>query len=316
MSTEAPQPSPDFALTAGDGSIAEATPAISQEAASVDGTMPLNDKAKYTQKYERPLSAYEKANADEIDPRCVPQTLTEPPPLGAAIEPPIYPERDQESWRFLFERQMDLLPGRAGEAFLEGVETLGLNADGIPHLRDLSASLEAATGWQVARIPGLLHERQFFELLANRQFPSTDYIREPHELDYTPAPDLFHDIFGHMPMLTQPAFADFYQLFGQAALNAEGQDRVSLERFHWFTVEFGLIQQAEGLRLFGAGIMSSASEVVHALGDEVTRYGFDPHRIIHQDYDVWHLQDVLFVVKSFDGLVDGFRGWAKGRGLL
>ncbi|MEM1126275.1 MAG: phenylalanine 4-monooxygenase [Bacteroidota bacterium] len=262
------------------------------------------------------LSAYEKAGAEDIDPRCIPQSLDGPPPVGDDIPYPDYTDQDHANWRFLFERQMSLLPGRAGEAFLQGVETLNMTPDRLPALADLSRRMEAATGWRIARIPGLLHERDFFNLLADRTFPSTDYIRGEDELDYTPAPDCFHDMFGHMPMLTQPAFADFYQLFGQAALKAEGQDRVSLERFHWFTVEFGLIRQAEGNRIFGAGIVSSKNEVVHALSDEVTVLPFSAASITGQDYDVWHLQDTLFAMDSFEQLVDGFRAWNRERGLL
>ena len=123
-------------------------------------------------------------------------------------------------------------------------------------------------------------------------------------------------MFGHMPMLTNPAFADFYQLFGQVALNAEGADRKCLETLHWFTVEFGLIRQAEGTRIFGAGILSSKEEVVHALSDKVTVHPFDPARIVGQDYDVWHLQPILFALESFDQLVDGFRSWTRSHGLL
>lgn len=261
-------------------------------------------------------SAYEKAGAEEVDPRCIPQSLEGPPPLGDEIEYPGYSDTDNETWRILVDRQMDMLPGSAGRAFLNGVEMLGLGSDTIPALRDLSHILENATGWRIARIPGLLHEKDFFELLASRIFPSTDYIRGRHEIDYTPAPDLFHDIFGHMPMLTQPAFADFYQMFGRAALNAEGADRPRLERFHWFTVEFGLIREDEGIRIFGAGILSSKNEVKHALSDQVDRVEFDPERLVEQDYDVWHLQDLLFVLDSFDQLVEGFRSWTSKRGLL
>jgi phenylalanine-4-hydroxylase len=211
---------------------------------------------------------------------------------------------------------MELLPGRASETYLEGVAKLGLSNDGIPPLRDLSRVLDRATGWQVARIPGLLHERDFFRLLSERLFPSTDYIRGKEELDYTPAPDMFHDIFGHMPTLTQPAFADFYQLFGRAALHAKGVDRQSLERFHWFTVEFGLVEDPAGYRIFGAGIMSSKGEVLHALSDEVEHRPFSPEAVIGQDYDVWHLQPILFVLESFEQLVEEFEGWAKSRKLL
>lgn len=262
------------------------------------------------------LSAYEKAGAEDVDPRCIPQSLDGPPPVGDEIPYPDYSDEDHDIWATLFDRQMSMLPGRAGEAYLQGVRILDMKRDRLPSLAAMSRRLQEATGWQVARIPGLLHERDFFNLLANRTFPSTDYIRGREELDYTPAPDCFHDMFGHMPMLTQPEFADFYQLFGKAALKAEGADRPRLERFHWFTVEFGLIRQDEGMRIFGAGILSSKNEVTHALSDEVTKYPFDPEKIVEQDYDVWHLQDILFVLESFDQLVDGFRSWTRSRGLL
>lgn len=280
--------------------------------------MMIDEKAKQTThpSEEDERSAYEKAGAEDVDPRCIPQSLDEAPPVGDEIEYPGYPETDHETWRMLVNRQLDMLPGRAGEAFMKGVELLDLRSEKIPALRDLSRILERETGWQIARIPGLLHEKDFFQLLSDRTFPSTDYIRGRDELDYTPAPDLFHDIFGHMPMLTQPDYADFYQLFGQAALTAEGADRPRLERFHWFTVEFGLIRQDEGIRIFGAGILSSKNEVTHALSDEVIVHGFDPDKIVEQDYDVWHLQDELFVLDSFEQLTEGFREWTTEKGLL
>ncbi|NNE47274.1 MAG: phenylalanine 4-monooxygenase [Rhodothermales bacterium] len=263
------------------------------------------------------LSAYEKAAADGVDPRCVPQHL--PPsgvPVGNEIRYPEYPDLDHETWAILFARQVELLRGRAGDAFMDGIEMLDFQPDRIPYLAELSDRLQKATGWQVARVPGLIHEKDFFHLLSQRVFPSTDYIRGREELDYTPAPDLFHDIFGHMPMLTEPAFADFYHLFGQAALKGQGADRPRLERLHWFTVEFGLIRQTEGTRVFGAGILSSRNEVLHALSDDVVVHPFDPDRIVEQDYDVWHVQEELFALESFDQLVDGFRSWTNTAGLL
>lgn len=263
------------------------------------------------------LSAYEKAAADGVDPRCVPQHL--PPegvPVGESITYPNYPDLDHETWGILFARQVKLLQGRAGDAFMRGVEILGFEPDRIPHLSILDKRLRRATGWRVARVPGLIHEKDFFELLSQRVFPSTDYIRGREELDYTPAPDLFHDIFGHMPMLTEPDFADFYQLFGQAALKGRGADRPRLERLHWFTVEFGLIRQSEGTRVFGAGILSSRNEVLHALSDDVVVHPFNPDRIVEQDYDVWHLQEELFALESFEQLVAGFRTWTQNAGLL
>jgi phenylalanine-4-hydroxylase len=265
---------------------------------------------------EQPLSAYERAAQEKSDPRCVPQSLDAEPPVGDAIEYPDYPESDHEIWRTLFNRQTELLKGRAAQSFVNGIDILGITPDRIPSLCDMSSALERSTGWKVARIPGLLHERDFFGLLARRIFPSTDYIRGLDELDYTPAPDLFHDMFGHMPMLAEPDFADFYQRLGQAALKATGQDRISLERLHWFTVEFGLVDQTIGRRIYGAGILSSKDEVAHALSDDVIVHPFDVLQVTEQDYEVWHLQEVLFVVKSFAELDKGFRDWTANRGLV
>lgn len=262
------------------------------------------------------LTAYEKAGAEDLDPRCVPQTLEGPPPIGDAILYPGYSEIDQQTWRILYKRQMGYLPGRACTAYLRGAQAITLGGARIPALSELSARLRGATGWQVARVPGLLHERDFFRLLSERTFPSTDYIRGREELDYTPAPDLFHDIFGHMPMLTEPDFADFYQLFGRAALRAEGKQRIALERLHWFSVEFGLVEEPEGLRIFGAGILSSKGEVENALSDKVEKRPFSPEAVAEQDYDVWHLQPLLFVLESFEQLVSEFTRWAQGEGLL
>ncbi len=276
----------------------------------------MTDPAAAPAPEETYKSAYEKEGVADIDPRCIPQTLEGEPPVGDEIAYPDYPQSDHDNWRFLFERQMKLLPGRAGAAYLRGVDKLNMTPDRIPALRDLSRALQREGNWRVARIPGLLHERDFFGLLSQRLFPSTDYIRGTEELDYTPAPDLFHDIFGHMPMLTEPAFADFYHLFGQAALNATGVDRQSLERLHWFTVEFGLIRDPNEIRIFGAGVLSSKGEVGHALGDEVDQRPFSIDAVINQDYEVWHLQPILFVLESFDQLVTEFRMWASGRGLI
>jgi phenylalanine-4-hydroxylase len=276
-----------------------------------------SDTVESTPDEER--SAFETAQEEQedVDPRTIPQTLEEPPPVGDEIEYPGYPEEDHETWQILVERQMEQLPGRACEAYLRGQDVLGLEADRIPDLAHLSRRLNEETGWEVANVPGLIHEKNFFSLLSQRKFPSTNYVRGREELDYTPAPDCFHDIFGHMPMLTQPEFADFYQLYGQAAQNAEGADRPRLERFHWFTVEFGLIQEQGEKRIFGAGIVSSNEEVTHALSDEVTLHPFDPEHIVEKDdYEVYNLQKELFVLDSFEQLVDGFRDWTSKNGLL
>ena len=262
------------------------------------------------------LSAYEKAAEEGIDPRCIPQKLTGPVPVDDQIEYPDYPDSDNESWKFLYDRQMKNLPGRVCNEYLAGVDILNFTRDKIPALKDLSAVFKKTTGWRVARVPGLIHEQNFFEMLREKIFPSTDYIRGKEELDYTPAPDCFHDMFGHMPLLTNPNFASFYQMFGEAALNAKGEDRKFLETFHWFTVEFGLIRQKEGMRIYGAGIVSSKEEVNHALSNEVKVKDFIPEKLVHQDYDVWHLQPILFAINSFEHLEEGFKEWTKKRGLL
>ena len=265
---------------------------------------------------DKNLSAYEKAPSGDIDPRCIPQKLDGPVPVHDNIVYPGYTDEEQESWKFLYNRQMKLLEGRACNEYIEGAQKLNLSPDKIPYLKDLSHVFHETTGWKVARVPGLIHEQNFFELLQKRIFPSTDYIRAKDELDYTPAPDLFHDIFGHMPLLTNKNFASFYQMFGEAASHAKGNDRIKLETFHWFTVEFGLIKNPDGLRIYGAGIASSLKEVTHALSDQVEVIDFDPERIVNQAYDVWHLQPILFAIDSFKHLETGFHEWTKKTGLL
>ena len=265
---------------------------------------------------KQPLSAYEKAAAEGVDPRCIPQKLTGPVPEHDQIIYPDYPDSDHEIWKYLFERQMKFLPGRVCEEYLKGTERLNFQPDKIPSLKELSHIFEKTTGWNLARVPGLIHEQDFFAMLKRKVFPSTDYIRGKDELDYTPAPDLFHDMFGHMPMLTDQNFASFYQMFGEAAFHAKGADRKKLETFHWFTVEFGLIKKSEGMRIYGAGIVSSLGEVQHALSDDVQVIDFDPERIVVQEYDVWHLQPVLFAIDSFEQLEDGFKNWTRKLGIL
>jgi phenylalanine-4-hydroxylase len=263
------------------------------------------------------LSAYERAGLEGKDPRCIPIKIDAPLPVGDQIVTPTYTSEEHKTWSFLHQRQLDILPGRACQAFMQGLKALSLPSDRIPALSELSQTLEKATNWRVARTPGLLHEQDFFEALSHRVFPSTDYIRGPEELDYTPAPDLFHDIFGHLPMITEPDFADFYQKYGQASLRAKGAARRQLESFHWFTVEFGLVQEDSAPRIYGNGIVSSYQETFHALGKEVELRPFDPEAMGQQSYEVWHLQPILYVVESFEALKAGFEAWAGGKlGLL
>ena len=273
-------------------------------------------KSQKTIKKAESRSAFEKAGMENSDPRIIPVKLDKPAPEGNEIVYPDYPPEDQETWSLLFKRQRELLPGRACQEYLDGLALMEFPEHRIPYLGDVGRVLQRTTSWQVARVPGLLFEGDFFSRLARRVFPSTDYIRPRHELDYTPAPDLFHDIFGHTPMITNPSFADFYQKIGEASLNAKGEDRRRLERIYWFTVEFGLIHTSHGMRIYGNGIISSFAETRHSLTDKVEKRPFNLEKIAEQDYDVWHMQQLLFVIDSFEQLEQGFYAWARKRGLL
>lgn len=264
----------------------------------------------------QPLTAYEKAAEAGIDPRCIPQKLSGTVPIHEKNFYPNYSVEDQETWNLLFDRQVKLHQGKACDEYIAGTNAMNFSSSKIPYLKELSEVLYEHTGWKVARVPGLIHEENFFDLLRQRIFPSTDYIRRREELDYTPAPDLFHDIFGHMPLLTNSNFANFYQKFGNAALNARGDQHIKLERFHWFTAEFGLIKNAAGMRIYGAGILSSLNEVQHALSADVKVIDFDPELIVNQEYEVWHLQPLLYAIDSFEQLEDGFNYWVKKEGLF
>lgn len=247
---------------------------------------------------------------DGSDPRCTPIKLTAPIPIGDEISYPRYTADEHAVWHELITRQCALLPGRAADEFLSGLAALDLARDRIPALADVSRRLHAATGWRVARTPGLLDAHDFFDHLARRIFPCTDYIRSREELDYTPAPDCFHDIFGHTPMIMHPRFADFYQRIGQAALRCrDPKVEEGLTRIYWFTVEFGLVKNPGGLRIYGNGILSSYGETQHSLTDQVTRRPFDPDVVAATPYDIWHFQDVLFVIDSFDHLAEAFDAW-------
>ncbi len=251
------------------------------------------------------------------DPRCIPHKLTAPLPVGGECQYPKYTEEEQDVWRTLYARMETLLPGRAADEFLTGLAALRLEPDRIPALADVSRKLERATNWQIARTPGLLDAHDFFSYLARRIFPCTDYIRARSELDYTPAPDCFHDIFGHTPMIMHPRFANFYQKIGQAALACKDPAvEEGLTRIYWFTVEFGLIKNPGGLRIYGNGIISSSGETQHSLTDKVKKVPYRPETLAAQAYDIWHFQDTLFVIESFDQLEHEFVRWAKDHRLL
>jgi phenylalanine-4-hydroxylase len=212
---------------------------------------------------------------------------------------------DHDTYRRLYERQSALLPGRACDAFIRALPSLGIK-DHIPRFEDINARLRTATGWEIVAVPGLIPERPFFELLANRRFPVTDWMRSPQEFDYIVEPDVFHDLFGHVPLLFDPVFADYVQRYGQGGLKAHDLGAGELlSRLYWYTIEFGLIRQSDGLRAYGAGILSSPGELQHSVGTPgVRRIALDLLRCMRTRYKIDDYQATYFVIDSFDQLFE------------
>lgn len=217
-----------------------------------------------------------------------------------------YTAEEHATWKTLFERQTRLLPGRACDEFVAGMRALPIGADQIPDFRRLSDVLARHTGWQVVAVPGLVPDDVFFNHLAHRRFPAGQFIRRPHELDYLAEPDVFHDVFGHVPLLMNPVIADYMQAYGEGGLRAQSLGKLpQLARVYWYTIEFGLVQQPEGLRIYGAGIASSASETVFALDNaSPNRIRFDLHRVMRTRYRIDDFQESYFVLGSLDELLD------------
>ena len=217
-----------------------------------------------------------------------------------------YTAGEHAVWKTLFERQTQLLPGRACDAFVEGMRRLPLGAQQIPDFRELSQVLMLHTGWQIVAVPGLVPDEVFFEHLANRRFPAGHFIRKPHELDYLEEPDVFHDVFGHVPMLMNPVIADFVQAYGEGGLRARQLGVLpKLARVYWYTVEFGLVQQSDGLRIYGSGIASSFTESVFALDDTSPNHiSFDLERVMRTHYRIDDFQESYFVLDKLDDLLE------------
>ena len=209
-------------------------------------------------------------------------------------------------WRTLFERQTKLLPGRACDAFVQGMRELPIDARCIPDFRELSDVLGRRTGWSVVAVPGLVPDEVFFEHLANRRFPAANFIRDPESLDYLEEPDVFHDVFGHLPMLMSPVIADYIQAYGVGGLRARQLGVLELlARVYWYTVEFGLLRQPDGLRIYGAGIASSYSESMFALDDaSPNRIGFALERVMRTRYRIDDFQESYFVLDDLDDLLN------------
>jgi len=216
-----------------------------------------------------------------------------------------YGDGEHAMWRTLYERQAQVLKGRACEEFLDGLVKCRLVADRIPDFERLSDDLERITGWRVVAVPSLVPDDIFFDHLANRRFPAGQFIRKPEEIDYIEEPDVFHDVFGHVPMLAHPVFADYMEAYGkggQRALKQFGALK-NLARLYWYTVEFGLIEKPEGLRIYGSGIVSSHAESMYSVeSPSPNRIYFDLERVMRTDYRIDDFQESYFVISSFEDL--------------
>jgi phenylalanine-4-hydroxylase len=239
------------------------------------------------------MTTTDQSSATGTDDRVIPQAWE------------TYSAEDHAIWRRLFERQSKLLVGRACAEYLAGLDQLGVCADGIPDFRKLNEVLGRTTGWQIVAVPGLISEAAFFGHMAERRFVATRWIRTPAQLDYLQEPDIFHDVFGHVPLLTNPAFADYLQAYGRGGLKALRLGALDmLARLYWYTVEFGLLRTPEGPRIYGAGIMSSKGESIYCLDDpQPNRIAFDLKRILRTRYRIDDFQETYFVIDSFEQLM-------------
>ncbi|WP_233998215.1 phenylalanine 4-monooxygenase [Erythrobacter sp. QSSC1-22B] len=215
-----------------------------------------------------------------------------------------YTSQDDAIWDDLFSRQMEVLPGRAASAFMAGLDKLDLGKGGVPDFAAMSADLGKLTGWSVVPVPMLIPDHVFFWHLANRRFPAGNFIRTRETFDYIQEPDVFHDVFGHVPMLTDPTFADYMQEYGKAGWKAMRYNRLkALGALYWYTVEFGLIEEADGIKAYGAGILSGPTEVVYATqAKSPNRIMLNVDRVMRTDYVISDLQPTYFVIESFEDL--------------
>lgn len=217
-----------------------------------------------------------------------------------------YTAAEHAAWKTLFDRQSKLLPGRACDEFVQGMRALPIDAEKIPDFRRLNEVLSKRTRWQIVAVPGLVPDEIFFEHLASRRFPAGQFIRKPEQLDYLEEPDVFHDVFGHVPMLMNPVIADYIQAYGIGGLRAQKLGVLQyLARVYWYTVEFGLLLQPDGLRIYGSGIASSYGESVFALDDaSPNRVRFDLERVMRTRYRIDDFQETYFVIGQLDELLE------------
>jgi phenylalanine-4-hydroxylase len=223
-----------------------------------------------------------------------------------------YSPENQETWTTLFDRQMAYLADHASTTYLTGASVINLRRDRIPPLADINARLKPLTGWQSRGVPGYLKPKSFFACLSRREFPTTIVIRPKQSIDYLPEPDIFHDIFGHVPLHADPIFADFLQTYGKAALLTDDPYHTErLARLFWFTVEFGLIRESGRVKIYGSGLISSPGESQHSLNSpEVDRRPFDLDRVLETSFEIDHYQPILYVLESFEQLRDAMQSYA------
>ena len=227
-----------------------------------------------------------------------------------------YTPEDHTVWATLFRRRMVTLEATGSRVFLDGARAIGLEEDSVPRLDEINRRLQPRTGWSAVPVAGFLPAPEFFASLAVRRFPTTVTVRSLDALDYTPAPDIFHDVFGHVPLHADPMFARFLQRFGQLAAAARSDEHViAMTRLFWFTVEFGLVREQGATRIYGSGLISSSGDAAHALGDDCERRPFSLDAVIAQDFAIDRLQDVLFVVDGFDPLFAAVEEAARRFGL-
>jgi phenylalanine-4-hydroxylase len=218
---------------------------------------------------------------------------------------PAYTPEDHAVWGILYERRMSQLRDNGSRVFLDGAEVIGLRQDQVPDLADVNRRLAAMTGWRAVPVGGYIPARQFFQCLAERRFPTTIIVRKREQLDYLPEPDIFHDVFGHVPLHADPVFADYLQGFGQVAAQAESDEDIErMARLFWFTVEFGLVREDGQVKVYGSGLISSHGDAANALGPSCDRRPFSLDAVMNQPFEIDRFQDVLFVVESFDQLFE------------
>lgn len=216
-----------------------------------------------------------------------------------------YSAAQHQTWEMLWDRRMEMLSSTASERILQGIENIGLERTKIPSLDSINARLKPVTGWSAFAVTGFIPARQFFDCLAVRRFPTTVTIRPQDQLDYLPEPDIFHDVFGHVPLHSDPVFANFLAGFGSLAAHAaSGEQTEWLTRLFWFTVEFGLIEESGTTRVYGSGLVSSAGDAANALSERCDRRRFDLNEVIAQPFEIDHFQDVLFVIDDFAQLFE------------